>query len=157
MAGGRPLKYSTPEAMQHAIDLYFLACKIHQEGEKDYLLELSDEDKAFIKRVDDVYPSITGLAIVLGFTSRNALLEYEKRDEFFGTIKAAKLKVENNIEQRLFFQHSTGSIFNLKNNFGWKDQKEVDNKSSDGSMTPKAISDSDREILSQFIKEKEKQ
>ena len=27
-------------------------------------------------------------------------------------------------------------IFNMKNRFGWKDRKEIDNKSSDGSMTP---------------------
>jgi hypothetical protein len=123
---GRPPKYQTAEQMQHAIDLYFLACKAHQKGEHDLFDGLSDEDMKIINSVDDMYPSVTGMAILLGFTSRNALLNYEEKDEFIGTIKAAKLRIENAIEQRLFFQNATGSIFNLKNNYGWVDKTEQD-------------------------------
>jgi hypothetical protein len=53
-------------------------------------------------------------------------LNYAEKDEFIGTIKAAKLRIENAIEQRLFFQNATGSIFNLKNNYGWVDKTEQD-------------------------------
>jgi len=39
MTAGRPPKYETPEEMQGIIDLYFLACRVHQEM-------ILDNDKA---------------------------------------------------------------------------------------------------------------
>ena len=48
-----------------------------------------------------------------------------KKEEFSDTIKKAKLKVENYLEKHLITDSSTtGIIFNLKNNFGWKDKQE---------------------------------
>lgn len=104
MAGGRPVKWKTPEGMQKAIDAYFEYCK-------------SGEDLP-------VPPTITGLALALDLT-RTGLLEYcEKSDEFSYTIKKAKTRVEAYIERRLYEPNATGCIFNLKNNFGWKDKSE---------------------------------
>ena len=102
---GRPPLYKTAEEMQEAIDAYFADC------------ENPDKPK---------HITITGLALALGFATRKSLLEYEAKDEFVNTIKRAKLRVENYIENRLFEANATGSIFNLKNNFDWKDKTEVD-------------------------------
>ncbi|MBQ4030467.1 MAG: hypothetical protein II625_01820 [Bacilli bacterium] len=68
--------------------------------------------------------TITGLCIALEIC-RDTLSEYLKREEFSDTIKKAKLKVENYLEKHLITDSSTtGIIFNLKNNFGWRDKQE---------------------------------
>lgn len=101
MAGGRPLKFKTPEDMQKAIDKYFLEC------------EQNDEPL-----------TITGLAMALD-TYRDVLMDYQERDEFSNTIKKAKLKIENAYEKRLIKYGRSGDIFALKN-FNWKDKQEVE-------------------------------
>lgn len=102
-AGGRPLKYKTKEELQEVIDKYFMEC---------------DRDK-------EPY-TVTGLALALDI-DRKTLLNYGEREEFFHTIKKAKSKVENYLEKRLIKDNSaTGIIFNLKNNYGWKDRQEID-------------------------------
>ena len=101
MPAGRPPKYKTPEEMQEVIDNYFES--------------LSDEEK----------PTISGLAYMLHM-STEALRNYEQKDEFLVTVKEAKQRVEMALEQHLFGTAVTGAIFNLKNNFGWKDKSEID-------------------------------
>ncbi len=96
-AGGRPRKYESAEQMQVAIDAYF-----------------EDTEKT----------TICGLALFLGFVSRNSLLSYEGySEEFFGTIKTAKSRVEAYYEGHLVESGAGGAIFALKN-FGWKDKQE---------------------------------
>ncbi|SME89365.1 terminase small subunit [Desulfovibrio gilichinskyi] len=112
---GRPLKYSNVEDMQVAIDAYFDDCN---ERKKPY--------------------TVTGLALALGFATRNGLLRYEKGEieetdeikaEYRHTIKKAKSLVEMQTEEELVLGKSNpiGKIFTLKNNYGWKDKTEVEN------------------------------
>lgn len=102
-AGGRPPKYKTKEEMQKKIDKYFAEC---------------DKER-------DPY-TVTGLAMALDI-DRRTLLNYSEKDEFFPTIKKAKLRVENYLEKRLIKDSSTtGIIFNLKNNYDWKDKQEIE-------------------------------
>lgn len=97
MAGGRPRKYNTAEELQEAIDAYF-------EETKDV--------------------TITGLALFLGFESRQSLYDYAEQEQFSYIIKRAKFKVEHAYELRLINSSSpTGAIFALKN-MGWKDKTE---------------------------------
>ena len=51
-------------------------------------------------------------------------LNYEGREGFVDTVKRAKARVEVRLEERLDGSNATGTIFNLKNNFGWKDVQE---------------------------------
>ena len=71
--------------------------------------------------------TITGLCLYLDIC-RDTLIEYEKREEFIDTIKRAKNKVENYVEENSLMGklNPTVSIFNLKNNFGWKDKQEIE-------------------------------
>lgn len=66
-------------------------------------------------------PTITGLALALGFTTRQGLLNYQGKKEFLDTITRAKAKVEQYTEERLFDRDGTnGAQFSLRNNFkGW--------------------------------------
>ncbi len=101
--GGRPPKYKTKEEMQERIDKYFNECDNKHEPY-----------------------TVTGLAMALDI-DRRTLLNYSDKDEFFPTIKKAKLRVENYLEKRLINDSSTtGIIFNLKNNYDWKDKQEIE-------------------------------
>lgn len=122
---GRPPKYTEAEKLQHKIDLYFLACKVQQTGNTEQLEHLPQEDLKIIDNIDCVYPTVTGLALVLGMT-RKGLIEYENKDdvELGNTIKKAKQKVEGFLEQRLYHNNAAGTIFNLKNNYKWVDATE---------------------------------
>lgn len=129
MTAGRPPKYSDPEEMQHIIDLYFLACRVHTTGKTELLEDLNNDDLQVINDIDDVVPTISGLAYTLGM-STEALRNYQDKEGFLATVKRAKQRVEMSLEQRLAGTAVTGSIFSLKNNFGWKDKTEVDTTSS---------------------------
>lgn len=104
MAAGRPLKFETPEQLEEMIEAYFEDCRQREEP-----------------------PFITELAVWLD-TSRETLSNYEERDEFFDTIKRAKQKCEMAVEKGMLLNkmNSTGAIFNLKNNYGWRDKTEVE-------------------------------
>ena len=68
-------------------------------------------------------PTVTGLALALGFASRQALLNYQGRKEFNDTITRAKARCEQYAEERLYDRDGThGAQFSLRANFGWNDK-----------------------------------
>lgn len=133
MAKGRPPKFETPEQMQVLIDEYFKKC----EGE---LLRDNEGRPVLDKWGNPVIigaepPTITGLALALGFNSRQSLLNYEARDEgFLDTITRAKARVEKYVEVRLFDKDGVnGAKFSLANNFrGWKEQRAMEHTGPNG-------------------------
>ncbi|MHA1541416.1 MAG: terminase small subunit [Candidatus Hodarchaeales archaeon] len=70
--------------------------------------------------------TITGLALALD-TSRETLMNYESKDEFFDTIKRAKDRIQESYERSMRKRGNAGDIFALKN-FGWKDKVESEVK-----------------------------
>ena len=125
---GRPLMYKTKEELQEKIDAYFEVCKGRVLTDDD---GIPYRDKNGIPIFIEVRPpTITGLALALGFASRQALLNYEGREEFNDTITRAKSRVECYAEERLFDKDgANGAKFNLANNFkGWKEKQEIDGK-----------------------------
>jgi len=69
----------------------------------------------------DEKATITGLALYLGFSCRDTLYEYSKKEVFSDLIKRAMLMVENSYE----LSGTSFDIFALKN-MGWKDKTEVE-------------------------------
>lgn len=71
-------------------------------------------------------PTVTGLCRYLGI-SRETWREYGE-DERMGPIAAeGKAVIEEYLETQLYREKNvTGIIFNLQNNYGWKEKKEVD-------------------------------
>lgn len=123
---GCPPKYKTVKEMQEKIDQYFKDC----EG-KPYLDEKGEAvlDKYGEPIIIGKRPlTITGLALALGFNSRQALLNYQAKEEFNDTILRAKAKVEQYAEERLYDKDgANGAKFSLANNFkGWAEKQQVD-------------------------------
>lgn len=121
---GCPRKYQSVKQMQKAIDAYFRSC----EGE----MFIGDDGCA----VRDKYgvpiiinakpPTITGLALALGFTGRQALIDYQARPEFADTVTRAKARCEEYAEARLYDRDgANGAKFSLSCNFGWREVNET--------------------------------
>jgi hypothetical protein len=67
----------------------------------------------------------SGLALHLGFTSRQSLQDYKSIDGFQPAIDFALLNIEVLYEERMqWAKNPAGAIFALKN-FGWKDKQEI--------------------------------
>lgn len=116
MPNGRPLLFKSAEELQIKIDKYFDSC---------YRTHIDDTGKEDIVNIRPL--TITGLAVSLE-CDRETLLNYGKQEEFFGTVRAAKLRIQNFAEENLFTnRNASGIIFNLKNNYGWVDKIETDN------------------------------
>lgn len=98
----RPRIYNDESELDQAIADYFNFCT---ESEK--------------------IPTMSGLALNLGFASRQSLNDYEKDDRFSYLIKRARLAIENLWEQMLVKQSCTGAIFWLKNHAGYTDKQEI--------------------------------
>lgn len=124
MAGGRPRHYDTEDELQTAVDNYFE----HIKGEK----HKSFDDKVNTGEEWARHPepaTVTGLALFLGFESRQSVYDYEANGQFSYIIKNARLRVECEYEKRLSTAQSpTGAIFALKN-MGWKDKSELEHLS----------------------------
>ena len=96
------LKYKDEKELKKAIDNYFKKC---DEQNRPY--------------------TISGLALSLGI-DRRTIINYGNKDLFFALIKEARAKVEQQLEESLYrLGNNSGIIFNLKNNYGWKDSVEV--------------------------------
>lgn len=123
--GGRPPIFKTPEDLQTEVDKYFEWVR----GEKE-IIEIQGEKEEVWKR-EPRKITITGLALFLGFESRQSIYDYEEKGEFSYIIRKARLRVEENYEQNLHGNNCTGSIFALKN-MGWKDKVEQEQYGKDG-------------------------
>lgn len=118
-------RYSSPEEMQVKIDEYFEACQgeILTDANGDVVLYRGQP--VIVNRHP---PTVTGLALALGFTSRQALLNYQAKAAFLDTVTRAKARVEQYTEERLFDRDGVqGAQFSLRNNFkGWSDKPEAE-------------------------------
>lgn len=101
-------KYKDKNVLKKKIDEYFSSCD--EKGK---------------------YYTMTGLANALGL-DRRTLLNYSKDELFFPLIKNAKSRVEEQLEECLYrLGNNSGVIFNLKNNYEWKDHQEEKKNNND--------------------------
>ena len=113
---GRPKAFKSAEEVEEKINAYFNYC---EEKEKPY--------------------TMSGLAYYLGI-SRQTLVNYSNQDQFFDTIKKARDRVQMQLEENALSNKAnpTFTIFNLKNNFDWKDK--IEHSSSEVENINKNIS-----------------
>lgn len=117
---GRPPLFKDPEEIAAKINSYFE----HIKGEKQQTVGDGDlMTETWLRQPEPA--TITGMALFLGFSSRQSIYDYEENGEFSYAIKSARLRVECEYEKRLSGNSPTGAIFALKN-LGWKDKTETD-------------------------------
>ena len=114
--------------MEKIIEQYFIDC----EGTA---LKDDDDNVIFDKygqpiMINKKPPTVTGLALALGFNTRLALINYQGKPEFVNTVTRAKSYIEAYAEGRLFDRDGVnGAKFSLANNFkGWRDKPIEDNQ-----------------------------
>lgn len=116
--------YTDPAEMQQKIDEYFRDCEGHPLYGSDGEMIYDKYDRPIIVGVHP--PTVTGLALALGFSTRKSLLDYQGKKEFISAITRAKTKVEQYCEERLFDKDGfKGAEFSLRLNFKWKDDAET--------------------------------
>lgn len=115
--GGRPRIYESLEELEQAIEDYFFP-------EQD-IIGVSGYPTGEKKKIRISKPSVTGLALALGFADKTTLYEYRDRPEFSYPIKRSLTMIEQWHEERLSENSVAGAIFALKN-MGWKDKTETD-------------------------------
>lgn len=100
---GRPPRFKSAEELQEKIDTYFDRCE--------------SLDKPL---------TMSGLGYYLGI-SRQTILNYSRKEDFFDVINDARARVQMDMEERGLGGESNPavSIFSLKNNFGWVDRQEI--------------------------------
>jgi hypothetical protein len=113
MPAGRPLAFETVEELETKVDEYF-------KSDEAYIINYTDGEESKIYA-----PTVSGLALFLG-CDRKTITNYSRKEEYFPTIKKARLRIESHLERKLYGNNVTGTIFNLKNNFDWKDKSEVE-------------------------------
>lgn len=123
---GRPPRFDSPEQMQVLIDKYFEDCKGHILYNDDGSPVLDKYGNAVI--IDAHPPTVTGLALALGFNTRLSLLNYQAKSAFVNTVTRAKSRVEQYAEERLFDKDgANGAKFSLANNWeGWREKQQIE-------------------------------
>lgn len=132
---GRPPKFTSVEEMQAKIDEYFATCKGHPMVDDEGKPVLDKFGRPII--LDAHPPTITGLALALGFASRQGLLTYQGKKAYCDTITRAKTICEKYAEERLFDRDgSNGAKFSLQNNFnGWREDKQKQQQETAENLT----------------------
>lgn len=100
---GRPRAFNSVEELEKKINKYFEYC--------------NKENKPY---------TMSGLAYYLD-VDRKTIVNYTKDEQYFPTIKRARDRVQMQLEENALMNisNSTFTIFNLKNNFDWKDKIET--------------------------------
>ena len=137
--GGRPPMYKSADEMTNIIEEYFKSCEGTILKDTDGELVYDKYGRPVI--VGQKPPTVTGLALALGFNCRLSLLNYQGKDEFVNTITRAKARIEEYAETRLFDKDGVqGAKFSLANNFKeWREKSETENKNHNSNTDENAI------------------
>lgn len=116
MGVGRPKKY-TKKGLEKAVEKYFSSISRDADGEAW---------AAEYKRP----PTVSGLCLYLG-VDRSTWQNYADRElhpEFQEITAYAKMRMEAYLEEQLLTREKNvqGLIFNLQNNYGWREKREVE-------------------------------
>ncbi len=108
-------KFSSAEELDKLVDAFFKQL----EGRKR-VAKKADADKS----TEPKPATITGLALYLGFNSREQFERYESKGKFAANLKRARLRIEAIYEKKLHQSTFGGAVFALKN-LGWIDKGET--------------------------------
>lgn len=109
--------FKNAEDIKARIERYFRSCEPVQAVD-DECAPVFDKNGAPVYAVQEVPLTVSGLAIALGFGSREELLSYRGKPFAEAAIRSALLRIENYAEERLFDKgQSSGAKYFLEGNF----------------------------------------
>lgn len=119
-----PPMYNSPEELAAEIDKYILWIAGERGKETVRVGRRLTEREFWIRNPEP--PTITGLALFLGFASRQSLEDYDKMGGAYSyIIKRAKHFIAHGYEKLLHDGKPVGGIFALKNIDKWTDRVET--------------------------------
>lgn len=127
---GRPKKYSK-KALRDAIERYFGSISRTVYARDDTDQKIYNDDGEEITRTEYITPpGVSSLCLYLGI-DRSTWQNYadpELHPEFRGVTADARARIEAYLEEQLLTREKglQGIIFNLQNNYGWKQKQEVE-------------------------------
>ena len=110
---GQPLAFKTVKELDDKVEEFFTS-------DEAFIIDFKDEAE-----IKTFAPTMSGLALYLG-VDRRTVVNYSNKEEYFPTIRKARARIESHLEKKLYGNNVTGLIFNLKNNFDWKDKTEIE-------------------------------
>lgn len=127
MPAGRPKKY-TRKSLEKAVKEYFNSISFTQKAVDQFGEEICNDAgepityRAFIRP-----PSISALCLYLGIEKRT-WANYAEDPDMAPVVEHTKAQVEAYLEEQLTIREKgvQGIIFNLQNNYGWKNKQEVE-------------------------------
>lgn len=169
---GAPRKYKTARALETAVGRYWASIsyqkpviistptgEVDEHGNVKHVTKMLTEDEDGRLRVDGLgkpktmveyieEPSVAGLCLYLGIV-KDTWAEYAKSEDLGPVCARFKLRVENYLLSKLDgnkVKTVQGIIFNLKNNYGYQEKCEVENK---GDMAVKIELEGDISVLAE--------
>ena len=128
----RKPKYKSVEQLEERIDAYFESCKGEILRDKDGNIVFNQKDGMPVW-VGRRTPTIPGLALALGFSSKQSLYDYKAKKEFLDSISRAQTRVEQYTAERLFDRDSQrGAQFALEYGFRYKRDAEDEKQETSG-------------------------
>lgn len=117
--------FTTSSELKSRIDAYFnyIEGEYHFENKSvtDSKVQTNLKQKVWIREAEPA--TLAGLAIFLGFQSKQAFETYEENGRFANILKQGRLRIEAAYEKKLHLQSSAGAIFALKS-MGWNEKAE---------------------------------
>ncbi len=119
--------FASPKALDALIAQYFE----YIEGEYQLVQQevkgaggkiKKTEEKVWLREPEP--PTLTGLALYLGFNSKQEFEVWETKARYGAPLKRARLRIESIYEKKLHFHSSSGAVFALKNIMGWSERTE---------------------------------
>lgn len=130
MAAGRPKKY-TKKSLKEAVERYFrsISRTIPAKDLAGHVIRNDDGEDIMVTEYV-VPPSISGLCLYLGI-DRSTWQNYAdatQHPEHQRVTADARARIEAYLEEQLLTREKglQGIIFNLQNNYGWKQKQEVE-------------------------------
>ena len=130
---GRPLLFNDVKKLDARVKKYFKSCwtqKIDMWGNPVFIKDANGKKTKKKVMIQSKPYTVGGLAVFLD-CSEDSLVRYRdgegERKEFCGTIKRACDIIYSYKQEYLYSGRNTvGAIFDLKNNYGWKDKVETE-------------------------------
>lgn len=148
MGAGRPKKYGSKKALADAIDRYFrsISRTIHAKDAKTGKPIYNDDGEPIMITQYIKPPTVSALCLYLGI-DRATWFRYcdgQLHPEFESVTAKTKERIEAYLEEQLLTRERgvQGVIFNLQNNYGWRQRQEVEL----GEKTRKSAAVSDMSI-----------